>query len=119
MEDATSAEARAWISVQGAYARATLDALPKGAALLTRIAALSGAMPHLTHLRVAAGRTFYRLREPRDDLPKLIMRGLPQAPAWTLLDPNRIAGDTFTTIDWYYPSPDGRLVACGLSQSGS
>jgi len=36
-----------------------------------------------------------------------------------LLDPNELDPKGGTSIDWYVPSPDGRLVAVCLSQNGS
>lgn len=35
-----------------------------------------------------------------------------------LVDPNTLAGDHLVTIDWFFPSTDGRLVAYGLSRGG-
>jgi prolyl oligopeptidase len=40
------------------------------------------------------------------------------ASARALVDPNELAGDHLVTIDWFFPSPDGRLVAYGLSRGG-
>ena len=35
-----------------------------------------------------------------------------------LVDPNRLDAAGLVTIDWYYPSPDARYVAYGLSRGG-
>ena len=36
-----------------------------------------------------------------------------------LLDPAALGRDATTALDWFYPSPDGRLLAYGLSEGGS
>jgi len=36
-----------------------------------------------------------------------------------VLDPNELRADGTAAIDWYFPSPDGRLLAYGISESGS
>jgi prolyl oligopeptidase len=36
-----------------------------------------------------------------------------------LLDPAALAGREHSYLDWFVPSPDGRYVACGVSQGGS
>ena len=38
--------------------------------------------------------------------------------ARTLVDPHRLTGDPTAAIDWYHPSPDGRLLAYGMSTGG-
>lgn len=119
LEDWKGREARAWVAAQGAYARASLDALPEREALLARISALSGGDPVLANLQMSAGRAFYLLRGPDDNVARLIVRTTPDALERVLLDPNTVGGEVHTTIDWYVPSRDGRLVAYGLSQGGS
>lgn len=42
-----------------------------------------------------------------------------QGPAKLLLDPNPMSSDGTTSLDWWFPSWDGKLVAYGLSQSGN
>ena len=41
------------------------------------------------------------------------------APEHVILDPNQLNPKGTTTIDFYVPSPDGRLVAVSLSEGGS
>jgi hypothetical protein len=36
-----------------------------------------------------------------------------------LLDPAALSGREHSHLDWFVPSPDGRHVACGISQGGS
>ncbi|HZQ35195.1 MAG TPA: prolyl oligopeptidase family serine peptidase, partial [Dehalococcoidia bacterium] len=36
-----------------------------------------------------------------------------------LVDPNALSAEGTVALDWYFPSPDGRLLAYGLSSDGS
>jgi prolyl oligopeptidase len=119
MEDWQGDELRAWVEAQAAYTRAYLDALPDRASLRRRIAELSDVVPVLTQLAVAAGRCFYLLRAPGASVARLVMRCGLDAPERVLVDPATGGGAVHAAIDWYAPSPDGRLVAFGLSQGGS
>jgi prolyl oligopeptidase len=38
--------------------------------------------------------------------------------ARTLVDPHKLTGDPTAALDWYHPSPDGKLVAYGISTGG-
>jgi prolyl oligopeptidase len=119
LEDEESDEVRSWLDGQARYARSVLDALPHRKALLVRIAELRGGTPTLSAIRVAGGAVFYLRRDPDADLPALVVRERPDAPERVLLDPATIAGEAHSAIDWYVPSPDGRHVACGVSEGGS
>lgn len=119
MEDYKSDEAQTWLREQAEYATGVLGALPERDTLLARITALSDAGPEMRDLRVAGERVFALRQNPGENLPRLVMYAVPDAPETTLLDPNTMSGETHTAIDWYAPSPDGRLVAYGISQGGS
>ncbi|HEX6507454.1 MAG TPA: prolyl oligopeptidase family serine peptidase, partial [Chloroflexota bacterium] len=119
MEDTRSEDSRAFIAGQAAYARELLDAIPEREELLTRIGELRSAVPVVTSPQIAGGRAFYLRRDPEDDLAKLVVRVSADAPEKVLLDPNALAGEAHTAIDWYRPSRDGSLVAYGVSQGGS
>jgi prolyl oligopeptidase len=59
-------------------------------------------------------------REPGQETYKLFVNEAPQAQERVLVDPDTFAKDGNTySIDYYEPSPDGRLVAYGLSPNGS
>jgi prolyl oligopeptidase len=119
MEDWQGDELRAWVEAQATYTRASLDTLPDREALRQRIAELSDVVPVLTQLAVSAGRYFYLLRGPGESVPRLVMRLGLDAPEQVIFDPAKLGGEIHSAIDWYAPSPDGRLVAFGLSRGGS
>src|SRR3546814_4859390 len=43
---------------------------------------------------------------------------MPCCPGQVLLDPADASGEVTSAIDWYSPSPDGRLIAFGTSTGG-
>jgi len=117
MEDMQDEEMQTWIKAQAVYTRSYLDALPERAALLKRINELDNAGSNFSFFTPAGGRVFYLRRDPGENLAKLMVRSGEKEKV--LLDPNTLAGETHTAIDWYYPSRDGQRVAYGLSQGGS
>ncbi|HET9919984.1 MAG TPA: prolyl oligopeptidase family serine peptidase [Ktedonobacteraceae bacterium] len=118
MEDWKGEEFQAWVKEQAAYTRAYLDALPGRDSLLAQITELTNAGPVLSYFQVTSGYTFYLRRDPGENLAKLMAR-TPDGQEKALFDPNRIAGEAQTAIDWYFPSWDGRYVAYGISQGGT
>src|SRR5579884_2163229 len=121
MENWKSEEFQTWVKEQAAYTRAYLDALPGRDKLLAQLTALSNAGPVLSYFQVMGERVFYLRRDPGENLTKLVVR-LPTGQGGqekTLFDPNLIEGEAQTSIDWYFPSWDGRYVAYGISQGGS
>jgi prolyl oligopeptidase len=117
--EAEGEQFRRWVDDQARIADATLAGLPHQAALLARIGELTSqglsdakftfAGDRLFHLRWAAGA----------DVPVLVVRERLGDGPRVLLDPAVLAGPERSHLDWYVPSPDGRLVACGISQGGS
>lgn len=65
------------------------------------------------------GRYFYQLREGSQNQPVLLVRDGLTGSDQVLLDPNRLNPQGTTALDWFYPSEDARLIACGLSEDGS
>ncbi|MDQ6694367.1 MAG: prolyl oligopeptidase family serine peptidase [Chloroflexota bacterium] len=119
LEELQDDEARAWLQAQAAHTRAYLDALPERPALLADIETLGDAGSSLSHIAKAGGRTFYMRRDTGENLGKLVVRVGDEAPERVLIDPNTFTGDVHSALDWYFPSPDGKLVAYGVSPGGS
>ena len=120
LEDGESEETTGWVQAQNARTRAVLDALPARPALHARL---------LDLLRVGmvgapaatADRVFTLEREGDQDQAVLVVRSAvdPGAPPRVVVDPHGMAVDHAASIDWFSPSPDGRLVAYGVSEGGS
>lgn len=64
---------------------------------------------------VAGDRVFFQRREADQEQPVLMVRVGDGAPR-VLIDPTTLGERV--AIDWFYPSPSGRLVAVGLSRNG-
>jgi prolyl oligopeptidase len=122
LEDGTDKEVRAWSDAQNAHARGILDKLPGVDVLRARLTRILAART-TGHSAFAArgGRLFALRRQPPKEQPFLVVLPSPEEPdkARVLLDPTALDRKGTTAIDWYVPSPDGKLVAVSLSQGGS
>ncbi|MGH9224385.1 MAG: hypothetical protein ACRD2W_11540 [Acidimicrobiales bacterium] len=120
LEDGESEEVVAWAAAQNARTRAVLDAVssrpPLHRTLVDLLAVGSVAAP-----AVAGNRVFSLERSGDQDQAVVVMRSAddPDEPPRVVVDPHTEAADHTAAIDWLSPSPDGRLVAYGVSQSGS
>ena len=118
LEAGDAPEVSAWTETQGRYTRERLEAVPGRDAIRRRLAtlfaigAISPPSPH-------RGRCFYQKRTGAQEQPVLYVRDGRDAEDRVLLDPAALSGDGATALDWFYPSPDGSLVAYGLSEGGS
>jgi prolyl oligopeptidase len=118
LEESDNAEVQSWLGAQNAWTRQALDARPGREALRRRLADLL-AIGSLGEPIGRGGRYFHTRRDGADqNQPILYVRDGVAGEDRALLDPNRLSADGTTTIDWWYPSEDGRLVAYGLSQGG-
>ena len=122
LENGSDPAVRAWTAQQSARTRAYLDGLPIRARLHERLGKyISETSPRYYGLRAAGGRVFAMYFDPARQQPSLRLLGpeLDPSKSRTVLDPNVLDASGATTIDWYVPSPDGRLVAVSLSKGGS
>ncbi|MGH9186527.1 MAG: prolyl oligopeptidase family serine peptidase, partial [Acidimicrobiales bacterium] len=124
LEDGDGPETRAWTEAQNARTRAVLDALPDRPRLHARLTALLRAGAAGAP-RVGGPWVFSLDRWGDHDQAVLAVRpldtddpaALPDEPR-VLVDPHARTGDATAAIDWFHPSPDGRLVAYGMSVGG-
>jgi prolyl oligopeptidase len=107
------------VAAQNERTRAVLDALPGRAALHGRLSDLLRAGSS-TGPRVAGDLVLSLDRWGDHDQAVLVARSLkePGGEVRVLVDPHAATGDATTAIDWFHPSPDGRLVAYGTSAGG-
>ncbi|HEX4744410.1 MAG TPA: prolyl oligopeptidase family serine peptidase [Candidatus Limnocylindria bacterium] len=118
LEDAQSPRVAEWTDAQNARTRAVLDALPERKAIASRLRELLS-VGLLGTPRPVAGRIFHLRREGAQAQAVLYVRDGVGGADRPLVDPNELDRSGLLTIDWYYPSPDGRLVAIGLSRGGT
>src|SRR5437879_11663709 len=107
---------RAWTESQNARTRAALDAVPERARFAARLRELLG-VGLLGVPRPVGDRIFFERRARGARQMVLFVREGGRTRA--LIDPNDLDPDGLLTLDWWSPSPEGRLVAYGLSRGGT
>ena len=122
LENGADPEVGKWSDAQNAFARSVLDRLPDREAIGRRVRELS-ASPSPEYFVIAArgGLLFAIKREPPRQQPFLVALKSADDPKGerVLVDPNVLDAKGTTSIDWYAPSLDGKLVAVSLSEGGS
>jgi prolyl oligopeptidase len=114
--DSASAEVQAWQAAQNALTDAYLAAWPHRDALERAVARY--AVSQWPALPAFAGGRWFRVgTSPASARPALEVAERPAGPWTAAWDPG--AGDALLGVDWFAPSPDGRLVACGVSRAGN
>ena len=104
-----------WVAKQGSYTRSVLDGYPERAALEARLEiVLGGGMLGPSVPR--GGRRFFARRDAGRD--QAALQVAEDGAERILLDPALLTGDPTGSLDWYYPSADGELVAAGISTGG-
>jgi prolyl oligopeptidase len=117
LESADSAQTQHWIDAQNARAERTIDAYAGNAEIVKRVEqlALTGPQQYGAQL---AGSTLYYMREvPPKAQPVLMAQSWPNGTPHVVLDPATLG--TAVSVDFIWPSPDGRLIAVGTSSGGS
>jgi prolyl oligopeptidase len=119
LEDADSAETKAWVAAQNERTRRALDARPDRPQWHDRLVELLGVRVS-TACRIAGDRVFTLERAGGQAQFALVVRSAvdPSDVSRVVLDPSSGAADAAVAIDWYHPSRDGRLVAYGISEGG-
>ena len=120
LEDGDSEEVAAWVAAHNERTHQALEARPTWGQWHERLSALT-ALPTVGSAAVRGDRLFVLGRAAGADQFSLVVRSAVDrdAPERTLLDPADRATDGAVAIDWYEPSPDGSLVAIGLSEGGT
>jgi prolyl oligopeptidase len=122
LEDWDRPEVQTWNHTQNAYARTHLDTLSDRSRLEERIGEVLGAsMQNYFHLNYVGGKLFAeKYAPPKQQSYLVVFDHLDQLQSERrLLDPETFDPSGHTTIDWYVPSHDGRLVAVSLSKGGT
>jgi len=127
LEDSADPNVKAWITEQNKRARAYLDGAASRAVLRDRIKGiLSSTSADRFALHTVKDRLFALKDQPPKQQPFLVVATAPDKAKSeadlkerVLVDPNAIDPAGRTTIDWYEPSADGKLVAVSLSVGGT
>ncbi len=123
LEDGESPEVRAWTDRENYTTRQILDAIPGREKLKTEALDLLqighvGA-PAVRTTKTGASRYFHTKREGAQNQPTLYVRDGVAGKDRVLLDVSSLSEDGTTSLDWWFPSRDGDLMAWGRSESGS
>jgi prolyl oligopeptidase len=122
LENFDDPEVLAWNNAQNRYSRALLDAVAGRAPIEARLRTLYTATSAEHYgLETRQGMIFAIKNQPPQEQPLLVLLESAEdlASERVLLDPNQLDPSGKTTIDFYEPSLDGRLVAVSLSENGS
>jgi prolyl oligopeptidase len=118
LENGDSPDVRAWVEKQNHVTEEFFRKLPGRERIRERLNVLLDigtlGTPH-----PAKGRYFYTKREGKQNQPVLYVREGLRGKDRALVDPNALAEDGTTALDWWFPTNDGRLIVYGLSKNGS
>jgi prolyl oligopeptidase len=107
-----------WMKAQDTYTRSALTALPGREKFLARVKALDTASTRVRSAQVWGGKVFYLKADAGADNVKLYVKE--EGAERLLLDPELLTKDgVHSSIDYFQPSLDGKLVAYGISPGGS
>src|SRR3954447_6095105 len=122
LEDERSEATREWTAAQDARTRTFLEALPYREAIRRRFEEILKVESTSYAALSLGGSTYFALKSqpPRQQRFLVALDGLDDtAGERVVVDPNALDASGATTIDWYYPSPDGSRVAVSLSEHGT
>ena len=117
LENGSSDEVRAWVDGQNAYAESLLGTRPGRANVRERLGKLLS-IGTIGTPDVRGDLYFHTRREGTQNQPILYVRQGLTGKDRVLVDPNPLSPDGTATIDWWFPSRDGKLLAYGVSTAG-
>lgn len=119
LERADSPAVKAWYKTQNDYTRGVLDAMPGRSALRNRLAELYDAGVQVSDLELEADTAFFFRRDAGASQYRLYSRDA-KGNERLLVEPTRFdAAGQPAAIDYFRASPNGKLLAFGISLGGS
>jgi prolyl oligopeptidase len=121
LENGNDPIVREWTERQNQHTRAVLNHIPSLEAIRGRVKELMTASTDYFELSYRGGKIFALKSEPPKEQPFLITVESADKPDLdhVILDPEMLSPSGTTSIDFYVPSIDARLVAVSLSEGGS
>jgi len=117
------AEVHAWVKAENDLFEKEVSGIPGRSELLGRLEKLLSigevSLPAVRRAAPGQLRYFFSRREGHENQPVLYVREGLTGSDRPLVDPNRMRADGTTSLDWYVPSNEGKLLAYGLSEGGS
>jgi prolyl oligopeptidase len=122
LENGDSEEVRHWTDEQNAVTRRVLDRVRDRERLHARLSDLLSigtvGTPAVRKVAADKNRYFHVRREGQQNQPILYVRDGVHGTDDVLVDPNVMSAEGTTSLDWWSPSNDGRLLVYGISQNG-
>jgi prolyl oligopeptidase len=126
LEQGDSPEVHEWVAAQNAATRTLLDARPDRGRWADRLTELM-ARPVVLGAQVRGSTVVLLERPEAAPQARLVARGLedigadarPAGAPVVIADPAVAAADAAVAVDWFHLSPDGSLVAYGISEGGT
>jgi prolyl oligopeptidase len=118
MEDLDAKEVAQWVAAENTVTFGYLQGLAMREYFRKRITELWD-YPKVTIPRREGGRIFYQKNSGLQRQSPIYVRDNLTAPATMVLDPNDLSPDGSISLAEWAPSPDGRLLAYGLSEGGA
>lgn len=119
LEAGEAPEVREWVAAQNRVTRSALDAIPSRDAWHRQVCRFLR-VPVVQAVKCAAGRLFVLERDEGAPQASLVVRAVGACDeSLVLVDPTAVAADGVAAVDWFAPSPDGELVAFGVSEGGT
>lgn len=122
LEESGSPAVKAWTAAQNEYSRAWLDARPDRAGIEAKLTALYAKdTPSHSGIVSRPGRLFaLKFQPPKQQRLLVTLTSADDlASEKVVLDPNEIEPKGQVAMDWFVPSPDGKMIAVCLSKNGS
>ncbi|HEU4321590.1 MAG TPA: prolyl oligopeptidase family serine peptidase [Roseiflexaceae bacterium] len=118
LEDDRASETTAWLAAQSGLTRSFLDAIPERGPIRDRLTQLWDYAKYSLPFE-RGGHFFFLKNDGLQNQSVLYTQEGPDAPARVLLDPNTLSEDGTAALTALEVSHDGRLLAYGISRSGS
>ena len=122
LEEAGSPAVKAWTDAQNKHSRTWLDGRADRAGIAAKLTALYAKdTPSHSGLVARPGMLFaLKFQPPKQQRLLVTLTSADElASEKVVLDPNEIAPRGQVAMDWFVPSPDGKLIAVCLSENGS
>ena len=123
LENGADPKVHEWSATQDRLARKYLDSLPLRAPIFTQLfSQFSATSSSFAGLRAVGDSVFAYYSQPPKQQPMiaLLTNAADPALARVIVDPERSSMPKGTTaIDWFVPSPDGKMLAVSMSENGS
>ena len=118
LENAQAAETQRFVEQQMAYTQKLLGQVPGRDKIKQRLTELLS-IGTIGVPQYGGESYFHTRRKGLENNPVLYVRKGVEGADRELVNVNKLAADGTTALEWWYPSEDGKLLAYGISESGS